>query len=162
MLEHAVNAQCAAAVLERVVVVLGAAAGEVLSAVRLGRAEPVICREWAEGQAASLRCGVAALASAERVVVTLGDQPLMSQELVERFARESPPARAIYSGRPGHPVLLGAEELTAVMALHGDHGARELLRGCREIDCTAHGEAARDVDTPDDLEAVRDEATSVL
>ena len=162
VLERAVAAQCAATEIDRVVVVLGAGADEVLSSVRFGRAETVVCADWAEGQAASLRCGVAALRHAERVVVTLGDQPLMKEELVARVALETPPARAVYAGRPGHPAVLGPEQLAAVPALRGDRGARDLLRGCREIDCSAYGDAARDVDTPRDLEAIRDEARAVL
>ena len=53
LLEHAVRAQCAVSELERVVVVLGAHAEEILARVDLGRAEPVICPEWEDGQAAS-------------------------------------------------------------------------------------------------------------
>jgi CTP:molybdopterin cytidylyltransferase MocA len=157
VLERAVSAQIGVDSLERVVVVLGARANELLSAVRFGRAEPVVCAEWADGQAASLRCGVAALAAAERVVVTLGDQPLMLPELVALFAHEEPPARAVYSGMPGHPVVLGRDQLQAVAGLRGHRGARDLLHGCREIDCSAHGNASRDVDTARDLQAVRDE-----
>ena len=158
VLERAVAAQTGTMAVERVVVVVGAAADEVMSSIRFGRAEPVVCPEWAEGQAASLRCGVAALAGAGRVVVTLGDQPLMLPELVARFAHEEPPARALYAGRPGHPAVLGPDQLKAVARLHGDRGARDLLHGCRAIDCSAYGDAGRDVDTPRDLAAIRDEA----
>src|SRR5436305_2377084 len=76
VLEHAVRASCAVPGLERVVVVLGAFADEVLAQVEFGRAEPVVCSDWASGQAASLRCGLRALAGVERVIVTLGDAPL--------------------------------------------------------------------------------------
>ena len=48
----------------------------ILAAVELHGARPVICADWAEGQAASLRAGVAALAArVEAIVITLGDQP---------------------------------------------------------------------------------------
>ena len=50
--------------LERVVVVLGSRADEIRATVGFGRAEPVVCADWADGQAASLRCGVRALAGA--------------------------------------------------------------------------------------------------
>ena len=43
LLEYALRAQCAVAELERVVVVLGSRADEVLAAVDFGRAEPVVC-----------------------------------------------------------------------------------------------------------------------
>ena len=41
--------------LSEVVVVLGLRAQEILERVEFGRAEPVICEEWADGQSASLR-----------------------------------------------------------------------------------------------------------
>ncbi len=103
--------------LERVVIVLGAYADRLLERVEFLRAEPVVCGQWREGQAASLRCGVEALDGADKIVVTLGDQPLMTPELIARFAREQPGTRAVYGGAPGHPVVLGREHVRAVLAL---------------------------------------------
>ena len=60
LLEH-VLAAMAQTPLDRVVVVLGAHAGEVRAAVPLHGAEPVVAADWAEGMGASLRAGVAAL-----------------------------------------------------------------------------------------------------
>jgi CTP:molybdopterin cytidylyltransferase MocA len=145
-----------------VVVVLGAFADEVLGGVSLGRAEPVVCPDWALGQAASLRCGLAALApDSDRVIVTLGDEPLITPSVVARFVEAAPGTRAVYNGRPGHPVLLGPHHMAALLSLTGDRGARDLLRGGPTIEC---GElcSGRDVDTPEDLEAIRDETRAVL
>ena len=58
LLQHAVDAMLAVPALDRVVVMLGAAADEVGAAVRFASAEPIVCRGWEEGMAASLRCGV--------------------------------------------------------------------------------------------------------
>jgi CTP:molybdopterin cytidylyltransferase MocA len=162
LLEHAVAAQCAVPELERIVVVLGAFAPELLAAVDFMRAEPVVCSQWAEGQAMSLRCGIEAFGhSVDRVLVTLGDQPLLGAELIARFVGEPPGTRAVYEGRPGHPVVLGPVQMRAIAGLRGDHGAREILRGGAIIECGALP-AARDVDTPEDLEAIRHEARAVV
>jgi CTP:molybdopterin cytidylyltransferase MocA len=161
LLEHAVRAQTSVRALERVVVVLGARAEEVRAAVNFGRAEAVVCESWADGQAASLQCGVAALRDAERVIVTLGDQPGVTPALIERFLDAPPASRAVYHGRPGHPVVLGPVELAAVAELDGDAGARSLLRGGQEIEC-ADLTDGRDVDTLEDLEAIRREARAVV
>ncbi len=161
LLEWAVRAQCAVAHLSRVVVVLGAHADEVLARVPLMRAEPVICDDWETGQAASLRCGLSALRDAEKVLVTLGDEPLITPQVITRFIGEPPGTRAAYNGRPGHPVVLGAEQIEAVMALRGDQGARQLLQGGRVIEA-GHLCSGRDVDTPQDLEVIRDEARAVI
>jgi molybdenum cofactor cytidylyltransferase len=160
LLEHAVAAQCAVEELERVVVVIGARASDVLAAVDFGRAEPIVFEGWAEGQSASLRFGAEMLSGASKVVVTLGDQPLITPSLIRRFVGEPGGARAAFDGRPGHPVVLGSRELAALPRLSGDQGARSLLDGpC--IECGDTG-SVRDVDTPEDLEAIRHEARAVI
>lgn len=155
LLEHAVTAQCAVAALDRVVVVLGSHAEEIRRQVAFGRAELVVCDAWEEGQSASLRCGAAALAGADAVIVTLGDMPRVGPEVIARFVGEPPRTRATYGGRPGHPVVLGPTELAAVADLRGDVGARQLLAGGRTIECASLA-GGDDVDTRQDLDAVRD------
>jgi CTP:molybdopterin cytidylyltransferase MocA len=159
-LEHALRAQCAVDALTRVVVVLGAEADQVLAGIEFGRAEPVVCSDWGSGQAASLRCGLQRLRHASKVIVTLGDQPLISAAAVALMADQPPGARASYEGRPGHPVVLGSSELRAVQSLHGDEGARSLLDGPM-VECSSLC-SDRDVDIPEDLEAIRDEVRAVL
>jgi CTP:molybdopterin cytidylyltransferase MocA len=161
LLEWAVEAQCAVTALERVVVVLGAHAAEVLERADLMRAEPLICEDWDAGQAASLRCGLGVLGDADKVIVTLGDAPLVSAQVVAMLADRPPRSRAVYGGRPGHPVVLGHAEMSALASLSGDQGARELLQGGPVVE-VGHLCSGRDVDTPEDLEEIRDEARAVI
>jgi molybdenum cofactor cytidylyltransferase len=161
LLEWAVRAQCAVPGLARVVVVLGSRASAVRAGVAFGRAEAVVCEDWESGQAASLRRGLRELSGAERVVVTLGDAPLVTPAVIELFVAAAPRTRAIYDGRPGHPVVLGPDEIAALTALTGDRGARELLRGGPVVE-VGHLCSGRDVDTPDDLEEISDEARAVI
>jgi molybdenum cofactor cytidylyltransferase len=161
ILERAVAAACAVPSLERVAVVLGAHSTEVRARVQFGRAEVTVCPDWALGQAASLRCGLLALTGAEKVIVTLGDAPLITPEAIARFVDEPARTRAVFEGRLGHPAVLGPEEISAALSLTGDQGARELLRGGKQIE-VGHLCSGRDVDTPDDLEAIRDEARAVI
>jgi CTP:molybdopterin cytidylyltransferase MocA len=162
LLEYAVAAQTAVAAISRVVVVLGFRADEVLARVDFGRASPVVCAEWGAGQAASLRCGLAAVGpGVDRVIVTLGDEPLITPSVVARFLGAEPGTRAVYDGRPGHPVLLGPHHMSALLLLTGDRGARDLLRGGPTIECGKLC-SGRDVDTLEDLEAIRDETRAVV
>lgn len=163
LLQHAVDAMLGAEALDPVRVVLGAHARRVLAAVAFGAAAPVLCGDWAEGLAASLRCGVAALEGCDWVVVTLGDQPRITSSVIAAVAGEAARApvgceavRAVYAGRPGHPVALARSLLPAVRALRGDTGARDLLVGAT-VRTVEAGHLARsdDVDVPDDLEALR-------
>jgi CTP:molybdopterin cytidylyltransferase MocA len=162
LLEHAVRAQCGAPELERVVVVLGAHADRLLAEVDFVRAEPVVCETWAEGQAASLRRGLRELHDAAKVIVTLGDEPLITTETIARFAAEPPGTQAVYDGRPGHPVVLGPDQLRALLGLTGDRGARDLLSGGPRIELGDPRGMGRDVDTTEDLERMRNEARAIV
>ena len=111
LLEHALAAMAEATRVERAVVVLGCGAEEILARLELHGARAVICADWEEGQAASLKAGVAALAGqVDAIVVTLGDQPAIDPRAIDRVASTRDEAsvalRASYRGRPGHPVLL--------------------------------------------------------
>ncbi len=164
LLDHAIAAQCAVPDLERIAVVLGAYAEQILARVDFMRAEAVTCERWEEGQGLSLRRGIEHLtaeADVTKVIVTLGDQPRMTPELIARFVDEPPATRAVYDRRPGHPVVLGPVQMRLIGNLHGDRGARSLLQGGKTIEC-GHLRSARDVDTPEDLEAIRHEARAVV
>jgi molybdenum cofactor cytidylyltransferase len=164
ILQHSVAAQCRVSELERIAVVLGAFAHEILERVDFMRAEPVVCERWAEGQSLSLRRGIEYLTDGpevRKVIVTLGDQPRMTPELIVRFVGEAPGTRAVYEGRPGHPVVLGPVQMRAIAAVRGDRGARDVLQGGPTVEC-GDLRAALDVDTPEDLEAIRHEARAVV
>lgn len=160
VLEHAVRAMTASPV-DRVLVVLGAGAEEVLGGVDLNGAETIVCERWAEGQSASLACGLAELSGCEAVVVTLGDQPLLSPDAIGRVIEARGAGivavRATYSGAPGHPVLLERELFDRLRDLRGDQGARDLLLsvGPRLVPCDDLGGGGEDIDTPDQLAALR-------
>jgi molybdenum cofactor cytidylyltransferase len=150
---------------DRVVVVVGpdVVAEIVRDLAARQEAETVVAQDAADGQSASLRAGVHALADCEAIVVVLGDQPLISPAAVRRVlaGRDTAPTgplavRAVYDGVPGHPVVLERALFDRVRALSGDAGARDLLEGVpvRDVPCDGAG-SALDVDTPEDLETVR-------
>jgi len=151
LLEHALAA--AVAISPRIVV-LGHAAAEILAAVDLHGAEPVICADWAEGQAASLRCGLAAL-QADEVVVVLGDQPGITAAAIDAVVAaggDEDAVRATYDGVPSHPVLLRRVLLERAGELRGDVGFRDLLRDARvrEVE-VGHVADPADIDTREEL-----------
>jgi CTP:molybdopterin cytidylyltransferase MocA len=143
-----------------VLVVLGAAADEVVATAELPEVTVVRNPDWAGGMGSSLRAGLAALpAGATAVVVTLVDTPGLGPEAVRRLiAAGGDAAQATYGGRRGHPVLLGRAVLTDVAATAtGDRGAGPWLAAhperVRLVPCDGTGDP-RDVDVPDDLAAV--------
>jgi molybdenum cofactor cytidylyltransferase len=152
LLEHALAA--VTAVSPRVVV-LGHAAEEIRASVDLHGAEPVVCEDWHEGQSASLRRGLAALAGADAVLVVLGDQPGITASAIDAVLAEGgdeDAVRATYGGDPGHPVLLRRALLDRAGELRGDSGFRDLLRGARvrEVE-VGHLADPADIDTREEL-----------
>jgi len=163
LLQHAVDAILGVPAVSPVAVVLGAEAERVLEGVSLSAARAIVCADWAQGMAASLRCGIDAVGDADWVIVTLGDQPRVTSQVIAAVADEavSAPAgveavRATYDGVPGHPVALSRAMLPGVAKLRGDVGARELL-GSASVRTFEAGRLCDpvDVDTPEELEGLR-------
>lgn len=138
-----------------VIVVLGAGADEAAALVPRG-AFPVIASDWADGQSASLKVGLAAAATsgADAALVTLVDLPDQSAAAARRVldaGRDDPRgtlARAQYAGAPGHPVLLGRDHWGEIgTSVAGDMGAREYLDThlTVAVDCTDLG-GGEDID----------------
>lgn len=137
------------------VVVLGHAADKIRRGVNMQGASVVECEDWDEGQAASLRAGLAALAQCDAVVVVLGDQPGITAQAVAAVvaaAGGEDAVRATYDGMPGHPVLLHRPLLDRADELRGDTGFRDLLEfaSVREVEVGALADPA-DIDTREEL-----------
>lgn len=146
-----------------IVVVLGAAADEVVRSASLDGAVVVVNDGWSEGIGSSLRCGLSALADQHTpaAVVLLIDQPEVGVETVRRVVdtwHESGAVAVVptYGDQPRNPVLLAASTWDEVAAsARGDTGARAWLRehaaDVVTVACDDLGSDA-DIDTPADLE----------
>jgi molybdenum cofactor cytidylyltransferase len=136
LLAHVLDAALAGG-LERVVLVLGHRAGDVLDALALpegGAVTPVLNPRHAEGQATSLRTGLGAAGpDAGAAVVLLGDQPGIRPDAVRAVLAAfeggaGPVVQAAYGGRAAHPTLLARQVWPEVLReAGGDRGAREVL-----------------------------------
>lgn len=133
LLRRAAHALLASEPVE-LVVVLGhdaARIGAVLDGLPLRR---VIAADHAEGMAAALRAGIAALdARSAGALVALTDQPALEAAhlLALRDAWRRAPhcaAASRYAGVTGVPALLPRAWFADLLALRGDTGARALLR----------------------------------
>jgi CTP:molybdopterin cytidylyltransferase MocA len=137
------------------VVVLGYAAGEIRARIDLHGAEPVVCERWHEGQSASLRCGLEALAGVDAALVVLGDQPGITAAAVDAVLAaggDEDAVRASYDGVPSHPVLLRRALLHRAGELRGDSGFRDLLAAARVRPVeVGHLADAADIDTREEL-----------
>jgi CTP:molybdopterin cytidylyltransferase MocA len=112
--------------------------------------------DWATGQASSLHAGLAAATAGghDVVVIGLADQPLIGPDAWQAVAASTatPVAMASFGGERRPPVRLAAE-VWPRLPIHGDEGARALMRERPDlvsvVPCT--GEAV-DIDTLEDLE----------
>jgi len=114
-----------------VTVVLGAAAAEA-RALLDDTVRVVVAGDWADGMGASLRTGLDALEQGDACVVSLVDLPDVGPDVVGRLLTAGVTtrvlARAAYDGSTGHPVLIGRDHWSGVMASAvGDRGARDYL-----------------------------------
>ena len=151
LLEHAIRAMTASPV-DRVVVVLGAGADEVMAGVDPHGAEFPYAGAGTRASRPRSPAGWPSSTDCEAAVITLGDQPRLSPGRVARViaarAEGVDAIRATYGGEPGHPVLLEHRMFERMRDVTGDHGARNLLLSVptREVPCDDLG-GGEDVDT---------------
>jgi molybdenum cofactor cytidylyltransferase len=116
-----------------------------------------------EGQASSLRAGIAALpASVDAVLIALGDQPWLDPAIIPALlAARRTSAKLIVAPRyrdgQGNPVLFKREIFPELLRLAGDQGARPIIqREPARVEWVDLDLAMPpDVDTPDDYEKIR-------
>jgi molybdenum cofactor cytidylyltransferase len=115
--------------------------------------------EAGRGIGHSIAAGVAERAAAPGWLILPGDMPLVLPETMRAVAaalEHHPVAYAQHRGRRGHPVGFSAELYSELVALVGDEGARRLVARYPAFAADVDDPGVLvDVDTADDLEAVR-------
>jgi CTP:molybdopterin cytidylyltransferase MocA len=146
-----------------VTVVLGAHARDLTRMLQHSPASVVINREWEEGIGASIRRGIAALPPAcEAVMIVLGDQVAVTADdlrrLVAAWRGETRIiAAAVYDGHVGVPAIFPSWCFSELSQLRGDQGARTILqRNASRLVHVPIPNAAFDLDTPEDLQRLRE------
>ncbi len=117
--------------------------------------------DYAEGLAASLKAGIAAVPpEAAAAIVCLGDMPLVTGRMIDRLLEAYDPdeGRLIvlptFRGKQGNPMLWDRRFFPEILGITGDSGARFLLG--KHLEQVAEVEMAddavvRDFDTADAL-----------
>lgn len=107
------------------------------------------------GQADSLRSGVLAAQAlgADRVVIALGDMPLVDAILIDAVVAACPVngASAAFDGLAMPPACFAAAFFPALLALRGDRGAGSLLKDLSPECLVIAAGKLQDVDTQADL-----------
>ncbi len=152
LLERAVRIAREAAC-STIVVVLGAEAASIQAACDFGSAIVMVNEDWAEGMGGTIGVGVAALRDVDACVVMTCDMPAVTAAHLCSLMASGEVTASSYSGRRGVPAYFPVRIFPSLMELHGDAGARDLLRSAPCVELTG-GEL--DVDTVEDLERARE------
>jgi molybdenum cofactor cytidylyltransferase len=145
---------------DRVIVVLGANANAIAPALRGADVETVVNRDWPEGIASSIRCGVvwAEGESCSAVLVLVCDQPALDavhiDRLVAAYRAGSPRVASRYAGTLGVPALFDRTSFPDLRGLRGDEGARHILRVARDVAAVDWEPGSVDIDTNEDAARV--------
>lgn len=132
ILESVVDSALASS-LHQVIVVLGHQADLLTPLLEKRPVNIVVNPSYRKGQSSSLQAGLQALSEeAEAVLFLLGDQPLVSPELIDRILNAfalspGPIVMPVCAGRRGNPVLFSRETFSRLMSLSEDRGARPLF-----------------------------------
>ena len=144
--------------LDRVVVVVGAAALEIETSLRVTRAKVVRNLRYHDGNLSSLLVGVEAAGEFDAVMLLLGDMPNVDNVLVDQLLTawsERPVEIQVtsYSNGLGHPFIL---QRCVVEELCQLRGSKPLWSLIQERDNVRRVPVSRlrpiDVDTPEDYE----------
>jgi molybdenum cofactor cytidylyltransferase len=152
---------------DQVVVVLGAAADAVRAAVDLAGADAVVNDAHETGCSSSIAAALGALdPRCDVMVLMLGDQPGVTATDVGALLAgrgDAPFAVCRYHDGRGHPIAFARSTFDELARLHGDKGVWRVLdeRAADVVEVPVTGPIPRDVDTPEDYEALVADARPV-
>ncbi len=156
---HAVRA---AEGLDQAVVVIGEQAGDLRKALKKEPVELIENENRDQGQSSSVRAGLESISDGtEAVVFLLADMPFVNSELVsalvQRYRQTLASLVATWAGgRRANPVLFDRETFPDLLALTGDQGGRAIFRRFEREFVEWDDAVLLDVDTPEDLERLRE------
>jgi molybdenum cofactor cytidylyltransferase len=153
-------AQAEASSLDRVIVVLGAAADDVEAALAPERATIAYNPDYQRGNLSSLQVGVAAAGDHDAIVHLVADMPGVEASLIDLVVdawKQDPRPLAVtrYFDRVGHPFVLAAVTTARLDRLREPKAIWRLIRDSDPADVLeveAGRDAPIDVDTREDYE----------
>jgi molybdenum cofactor cytidylyltransferase len=151
--------------LRPVIVVVGANASSIMHEVPNTDVHIVNNKDWQEGIASSIRCGVQALEKTEpasdAAIIMVCDQPHITSALLNdllTLQRETckPVAASSYHGITGTPALFHKTFFPQLLSLKGDQGAGKMLQQQTSgIATVSFPDGIIDIDTMENYETLR-------
>lgn len=150
--------------LKPIVLVLGAGADELQATFKNEEITIVVNKDWEEGMASSIRCGLEALLElnpdSKAVIIMVCDQPfvttgLLNGLLVNYLETNKPMVASKYGDNVGTPALFDTTIFASLLSLQGDRGAKKLIQENPDwVSLVDFPLGDIDIDTPEDYEAL--------
>lgn len=161
LLQHTADTAIASAI-GPVILVLGSGNEQIAKTLSGDHLRILVNKEWEEGMASSIRCGVGELIQhypeVDGVIIMVCDQPFVRPVLLKTLLSKQqethkPIVAAHYDGINGTPVIFHRRMFIALMELKGDKGARKILEMQPEMVGTIpFPEGIHDIDTETDYQ----------
>lgn len=151
---------CALAGISAIYVVLGSQSNLVKHSLEGETVNIVDNPAWADGQASSLKAGLAAIAPESKgVLFVLADQPQISPLLIRTIAlkglQTGKSVLPVVNGRRAHPVYFPKTAFEDLMSIEGDQGGRAIMgKHPTQLVDWLDEDMALDIDTPRDYESL--------
>ncbi len=161
VVEQAVDNLLSSAV-DEVIVVLGYRAEEMAKTIADKPVKLAINPDYEQGMSTSIVAGLKLVDSRARaVILTLGDQPLISSQTINRLIEEfynhdKGIVIPTYQRRRGHPVIFAIKYLGELLEVKGDIGGRHIIDNHPDdiLEVAVDSESIiSDIDTGDDYQA---------
>jgi molybdenum cofactor cytidylyltransferase len=148
-----------------IIAVLGSDADTMQKEINDTRVQVAVNREWQEGMASSIRCGIKAVTgispAAEGVIIMVCDQPFVTSQLLNELITahqetRKPIVACGYENTFGPPVLFHHSVFDELLQLKGDIGARGIIKQhTNEVEVIPFPDGTYDIDTEADYEKLR-------
>ena len=132
LLQHVIDNALQSKVGE-VIVVLGAEATKLRREIKQSQVQIIENASYKEGLSTSLKAGLQAVnPQAQAVLILLGDQPLISHDIIDALIDKYEESGSImvapvYKGKRGNPVLFDSSLIPELSRVTGDKGGREII-----------------------------------
>lgn len=163
LLENAVDV-ANDSIAEPVIVVLGANAEKLEKEIIEKKVHIEENKEWQEGMASSVRCGITALMrigpSVDAAIIMVCDQPFVSPELLNELINQQkntgkPIVTSQYENAIGPPALFYKTIFPELLKLKGDGGARKIIEQRKDdVSTVSFIKGSIDIDTEADYKTI--------
>lgn len=163
LLQHGIQ-EAAATGAKPIIAVLGANADFLIKETANQSIEVILNKDWSEGMASSIRCGIKHLQAMEpevdAAIIMVCDQPYVTTKLLEDLVKKyqetrKPIIASSYENNQGTPALFDKTIFAALLELKGDVGAKRIMKANPDLVALVNFPLGNiDIDTKEDYNSL--------